>query len=769
MTYNRRTWVDGTDGDTPIDAASLNNMEAGIAAAAETAYVDAADAALDARVDDAEALVAGLDGRVTTVEGQYTGVSTQVAGLDTAVSGLDGRVTATEGSLGGLGGRMDAAEAADAALDGRLDAVEPEIVGATTYSGGAGNGKIVRRDVNGDSGFRNVWINATPVDPDHAVRLDALQAAIARAAPRLYNVKDFGAVGDGVADDTAAINAATNAARMSGVRRGGTVFFPAGRYRITATINLYTAVSLLGEGWSLDTTFYNTSALVADPAFVGTAMVRQNPDGGTVSDPVTRPDQSWHWGTVSRMAFVGNGMTGPHGLDVGWAGEASSVSNCQFYACNRGLTVDTTTGGAVSLVCNTVSMFSCNYGLYVSGKVQVFSLSGDHNTSLLYVTGGRAANVNVFGMKAEAFVAGRHDPVVDVDNLDGGRVAIHGGWVDTDSAKSNGVVRLRKTTATNRPRIVITGLDANDLYTTILNDTIDSKTVPNSVDAVKSPSIFWNGPTVVGGQGNLLIANNSRVKYATDAGMTALAETDIGQNQASRFVATTTYTLQGGDNWRYGAVDLSNAAAVTVTVPTNATVPFPVGTQITLRQFGAGAVSVAGAGGVTVNTPPNASAITRGQWSEIRLTKRDTDHWVLSGDLRQIVPAMRRYLAANQTPANSTAVVLTLSSTDFTRGSGLTASGTDGIQVTEAGLYEISAGVSFTGGTSGTRNVQVAVNGTTVREFGGSGTDLRPSGAAILQLAANDVVRLSVFVTGSPTVSAAAAKDTGLTVTRLGA
>lgn len=49
------------------------------------------------------------------------------------------------------------------------------------------------------------------------------------------NVKDFGAIGDGVNDDTAAIQAALNHL-TNGAR--GTVFFPYGRYKVTSTINV---------------------------------------------------------------------------------------------------------------------------------------------------------------------------------------------------------------------------------------------------------------------------------------------------------------------------------------------------------------------------------------------------------------------------------------------------------------------------------------------------------------------------------------------------
>lgn len=64
----------------------------------------------------------------------------------------------------------------------------------------------------------------------------------------LANVRDFGAVGDGVADDTAAIQAA-----IDSVNKLGTVFFPNGTYKITDTLNIvyndvWQAVNLLGVG-----------------------------------------------------------------------------------------------------------------------------------------------------------------------------------------------------------------------------------------------------------------------------------------------------------------------------------------------------------------------------------------------------------------------------------------------------------------------------------------------------------------------------------------
>ena len=50
-----------------------------------------------------------------------------------------------------------------------------------------------------------------------------------------WNVKDFGAAGNGVSDDTVAINAAISVAAS---QNGGVVFFPVGTYVTSSTINL---------------------------------------------------------------------------------------------------------------------------------------------------------------------------------------------------------------------------------------------------------------------------------------------------------------------------------------------------------------------------------------------------------------------------------------------------------------------------------------------------------------------------------------------------
>lgn len=62
-----------------------------------------------------------------------------------------------------------------------------------------------------------------------------------------FNVREFGAAGDGVADDTLALNQALLAASSAG---GGTVLLPPGTYRATSTLTVNADnVALVGSGW----------------------------------------------------------------------------------------------------------------------------------------------------------------------------------------------------------------------------------------------------------------------------------------------------------------------------------------------------------------------------------------------------------------------------------------------------------------------------------------------------------------------------------------
>jgi hypothetical protein len=114
----------------------------------------------------------------------------------------------------------------------------------------------------------------------------------------------------------------------------------------------------------------------------------------------------------------------------------------------------------------------------------------------------------------------------------------------------------------------------------------------------------------------------SAIGHDHDNDYAPLTETINGQTG-------TTYTLALTDR----AVSLTNSSAITLTVPANATVEFPVGTAITIVQLGAGQATIAGASGVSVNTA--STLLLRAQYSGAMLLKTATNTWVLIGDMEE--------------------------------------------------------------------------------------------------------------------------------------
>lgn len=93
---------------------------------------------------------------------------------------------------------------------------------------------------------------------------------------------------------------------------------------------------------------------------------------------------------------------------------------------------------------------------------------------------------------------------------------------------------------------------------------------------------------------------------------------------------TASYTLNADDAGKL--VEMNMGSSNTITVPSNASVAFPVGTVINIRQYGAGVTTVTPAAGVTIRSRGNLFA-TAGAYAEASIMKRGTDEWILTGDL----------------------------------------------------------------------------------------------------------------------------------------
>ena len=100
--------------------------------------------------------------------------------------------------------------------------------------------------------------------------------------------------------------------------------------------------------------------------------------------------------------------------------------------------------------------------------------------------------------------------------------------------------------------------------------------------------------------------------------------------EISKTENTTDYTLVLSDKDKL--IEMNVAIVNTLTIPTNASVAFPIGTQLAIVQKGAGKTTIAGDTGVTVYSEGNKFSFV-GQYGLATIIKCDTDTWYLGGNL----------------------------------------------------------------------------------------------------------------------------------------
>jgi hypothetical protein len=82
-----------------------------------------------------------------------------------------------------------------------------------------------------------------------------------------------------------------------------------------------------------------------------------------------------------------------------------------------------------------------------------------------------------------------------------------------------------------------------------------------------------------------------------------------------------------------GVITFSNSSTITVTVPAETTVNFPVGTQIDLIQTATGRVTIANASGVNIWSQSNNRSIAATYVGVTLLKLTGTNSWILLGNL----------------------------------------------------------------------------------------------------------------------------------------
>ena len=83
---------------------------------------------------------------------------------------------------------------------------------------------------------------------------------------------------------------------------------------------------------------------------------------------------------------------------------------------------------------------------------------------------------------------------------------------------------------------------------------------------------------------------------------------------------------------RDSLIEVDSTDPVTITIPLDATVNYPVGTSLDILGVNTGLITIAGDTGVVVNATPGLKL--RARWSSATLFKRGADSWVVYGDLK---------------------------------------------------------------------------------------------------------------------------------------
>lgn len=159
----------------------------------------------------------------------------------------------------------------------------------------------------------------------------------------------------------------------------------------------------------------------------------------------------------------------------------------------------------------------------------------------------------------------------------------------------------------------------------------------SSSDTFTNKTIALGSNTVSGtlSQFNTAVTDADLVSLAGSETLTNKTLTDPKINLAFDPQTGTTYTTVLNDNGQI--VTMDNASANTLSIPTNASVAYPIGTQINVLQIGAGQTTIQAvtSGTTTILSTGSTAAAPkiRARYGMATCIKAATDLWYVVGDI----------------------------------------------------------------------------------------------------------------------------------------
>lgn len=370
------------------------------------------------------------------------------------------------------------------------------------------------------------------------------------------DVRAYGAKGDGVTDDTVAIQAAINAMVASGL--AGIVYLPAGGYKITSGLTINARLWLMGAGMA--------STTIIAGANIATAAIR-NSSGVSIYDVI-----------LSDFAYDGakaTYATGSHGIDL--TKMPSSIvmrvisQNCvgdgiraagDGTGDSNGIWIDTVSVGANNgsglnlmlvngaQVSRGRSTLNAQYGFYNSGgETQVWDWQSDRDkggivfdsSNFSSLLGSSASDVAING------VYGAGNSAIYIATSTG--VQLVGNHVTMNASNALGPARS----------ILISGGSLNTIIGNTINDARTATTSAGlTVDSTTNNSIIGNTISTA-------LAGSKAISESTTSGNVFVGNT-LSSPAASTFVSPSTSVIVNNKGY------VTQNSGVTGAIATGATV-----------------------------------------------------------------------------------------------------------------------------------------------------------------------------------------------------
>lgn len=463
-----------------------------------------------------------------------------------------------------------------------------------------------------------------------------------------FDVRDYGAVGDGVADDTAAIQATFDATIDTG---GGVVYLPAGEFKISSAIKFP----------GLDSGAANThSKIIVQGCGAGSEFPgEENRTEGTTVILQTSADangfevRGTQWLSIRDIKLAGPGSGSGVGLYV------TTLSDANFNMSMSNVTVGFFGSHGIVLDCVCMSTFNNVMANQNGGDGWRIGKGGTSSTFNSCWGGGNGGDGWRIGGVSYCSWSGcgadgnkQHGwHIAPLDDRFGNlSLSINGSGAESNTLDG---FRLHSENPyqfnIGIRNCVVMGNKRHGYYAG--GKTIGARfedcwedSAPGAVASIltESPAIVFasnivgqaprvygsfqdlvwggdnNGPNLMKGRGGA----NYVYSFPDQTGTLAV------QNMAVN-AQTGNYTLALSD--AAGLVTLDSSSSITVTVPPDSSQAFPVGTRITLSQIGTGQVTIAPGSGVTTNGTPGLK--TSARYAVVELLKIGTDSWLATGGL----------------------------------------------------------------------------------------------------------------------------------------